>query len=88
MKAEDKIMQGDGVWPRVYRHKFEMCMFVFMMVGLFATAISAMVPDEDRYAMPAVADGLAWGLGAFVLAIMFYLGWWLWVALFDKDVTK
>lgn len=86
MKPEDKIMQSGGLWPRVYKHRFEITLFLFMAVGMLATVISALIPDSDRYSAPAVLDGLLWGIGACVLAILAYLGWWLWVALFDKNI--
>ncbi len=85
MKPEDKIMQTPGIWGRLYKHRFEVVMFAFMLVGLLATAIDAVIPDAERFTMPAVFTGLVCGMAAMVTAVLLYLGWWLYVALFKME---
>lgn len=86
MKPEDKIMQTPGVWGRIYKHKFEIVLFVFILVSLIATAIDSIMPeDTERFEPPSVFAGLAWGSGALVIMVLLYLGWWLYVALFKME---
>ena len=84
-KAEDVIINAGTVWSRVYKHRMEICLFVFLVVTTLASVIAWMVPDTEKYQAPSVFVGLAWGGTALVMCVMSYLGWWLYVGIFKIE---